>query len=126
MARQTKNPAARRGSSRLHSGQDWQKHSSAMGQLYGGRSRGFIRDRLPDPNTYYRERIEGLSRGNSEGWAEGRCPLHDDRHASLSVNVITGGFRCHACGLAGDLLRFHMLRTGLDFKEAARDLGAWK
>ena len=49
-----------------------------------------------------------------------------DKHPSLSINFDTGGFFCHACGArGGDLLAFHMRRHGLDFKAAARELGAW-
>lgn len=80
------------------------------------------RERLPDPASYYGERIAKLARPNAKGWAQGQCPLHEDRHASFSVNLKTGGWRCFAgCG-AGDLLRFHMTLTGLPFKEAVRDL----
>jgi len=80
------------------------------------------RDRLPDPVTYYSARITKLTRSNAKGWAQGSCPLHEDRHASLSVNLTEGRWRCFAgCG-AGDLLGFHMQLTGLPFKEAVRDL----
>ena len=58
----------------------------------------------------------------------GRCPFHDDRHPSLSVNLDTGAFRCRvpACGAHGrDVLAFHMARYGLPFAAAAKALGAW-
>ena len=59
-------------------------------------------------------------------WRTVRCPFHDDKHASLSINADTGGFLCHACGArGGDVLSFHMQRHGLDFKTAAQELGAW-
>lgn len=81
------------------------------------------RDRLPDPDTYYREHVERLSRANATGWAQGACPFHDDRNASLSVHVGgIGGWRCFAgCG-GGDLVGFHMKRHGLDFRSAVRAL----
>ena len=54
----------------------------------------------------------------------GRCPFHDDRNASLSVNLRDerGGWRCFAgCG-GGDLVGFHMRQTGKAFCDAVADL----
>lgn len=82
------------------------------------------RERMPEPETYYRARIEKLGPRHGNGWAQGRCPFHDDSTASLSVHVDhpRGGWRCFAgCG-SGDLLSFHMRFTGLGFAEAVRDL----
>lgn len=80
------------------------------------------RERLPDPTTYYRSRLAKIGIPNPGGWAACCCPLHEDRHASASVNLQTGGFRCHGCGARGDLVAFHMQWTGLDFTAAVRDL----
>jgi DNA primase len=86
--------------------------------------RGFRREYLPTPRTYY-ERALSITAGRS-GWRTVRCPFHNDKHASLSVHLDHGGFRCHACGAkGGDVLAFHMLRHGLGFKAAAKELGAW-
>lgn len=81
------------------------------------------RQRLPDPAAYYAQHVARLGKANATGWAQGACPFHDDRNASLSVHVAEGGgWRCFAgCG-GGDLLGFHMRRTGLGFVEAVRDL----
>lgn len=82
------------------------------------------RNRLPHPATYYPAHVEKLGKPNAAGWAQGRCPFHADKEASLSVCITgtRGGWRCFAgCG-TGDLLAFHMLRTGLPFAEAVRDL----
>ena len=82
------------------------------------------RNRLLDPASYYAQHVEKLSRPNATGWAQGRCPFHDDRNASLSVHVSDprGGWRCFAnCG-GGDLVGFHMKTRGLPFREAAREL----
>ena len=102
---------------------------AALGQLYGTSTPARIpdnwRDRLPDPMAYYGQHVAKLGRVNATGWAQGTCPFHDDSNASLSVHVAgagAGGWRCFAgCG-GGDLLGFHMRRTGLDFKAAVRDL----
>ena len=82
------------------------------------------RERLPDPEAYYRRRIDKLGQRQGNGWAQGRCPFHEDGTASLSVHLDSprGGFRCFAgCG-HGDLLAFHMRLTGLGFADAVRDL----
>lgn len=82
------------------------------------------RDRLPDPAHYYGQRVEKLGRPNGQGWAQGRCPFHEDHDASLSVNLgsARGGWRCFAgCG-AGDLVSFHERLSGKPFKEAVAEL----
>jgi DNA primase len=65
-----------------------------------------------------------LGSRNGAGWAQGRCPFHEDSDASLSVNLADarGGWKCFAgCG-AGDLIAFHMRLRGIPFAEAVRDL----
>lgn len=80
------------------------------------------RERLPCPADYYSARVAKLGKANAEGWAQGRCPLHDDRHESLSVSLVRGGWRCFAgCG-KGDLVSFHERLTGKAFKDAMCDL----
>ncbi len=80
------------------------------------------RARMPDPARYYAAALGKLARADAKGWAACRCPFHQDAHASASANILTGGFRCHGCEARGDLLAFHMRRTGLAFKDAVRDL----
>jgi len=79
--------------------------------------------RLPAPADYYAKHVPGLRR--TEGWAQGHCPFHDDQRASFSVRLSvdgTGVWKCFAgCGV-GDLVAFHMRRTGLGFVEAVQDL----
>ena len=82
------------------------------------------RDRLPDPAGYYADKVAKLGKRNGEGWAQGRCPFHDDRDASLSVNLAgsRGCWKCFAgCG-AGDMVAFHMRLRSLPFAEAVREL----
>lgn len=80
------------------------------------------REHLPAAENYYRECVAKLGRANGTGWAQGRCPFHDDKEASLSVNFQHGGWCCFAgCG-RGDMVGFHQRRTGLDFAAAVRDL----
>jgi DNA primase len=82
------------------------------------------RDRLPDPASYYAQHVAKLGKPNATGWAQGPCPFHEDRNASLSVHITSmkGPWRCFASCGGGDLVGFHMRRTGLDFKGAVRDL----
>ena len=92
----------------------------------GGRKRGFDRNRLPAIADYYRP-VLGELRFNASGWAQVHCVFHEDEHASLSIHRERGAFRCFACGArGGDVLAFEMLRSGADFKSAARALGAWR
>ena len=80
------------------------------------------RDRLPDPERYYREHVSKLGKANPSGWAQGRCPFHDDRSESFSADLRRGGWKCFAgCG-SGDLVAFEMRRTGRPFMDAARAL----
>ena len=82
------------------------------------------RDRVPDAADYYPQHLGKLTRCNEDGWAQGKCPFHDDRSASLSVQAAGrhGGWRCFAgCG-KGDIVAFHMRLRGLGFKEAVCEL----
>lgn len=81
------------------------------------------RTKLPAPLQYFEN--EGLKLSNFGEWRSAICPFHDDHHPSLRIKINTGGFLCMACGArGGDVLAFHMLRYGLRFIEAARELGA--
>jgi hypothetical protein len=101
--------------------------------LYGrrdspGRLPANWRDRLPAPDVYYRRHVDGLGTPNAAGWASARCPFHDEANPSFSAQLIDvrGGWRCFAnCG-AGDLVGFHMRRTGLSFTDAVRELLGWR
>ena len=101
-------------------------HSKETFRRQGTRKRGLDRTRLPAVADYYRP-VFGELRFNASGWAQVRCVFHEDGHASLSIHCERGAFRCFACNArGGDVLAFEMLRTGLDFKNAARAVGAWR
>lgn len=59
-----------------------------------------------------------LSRVSEVGWRPLRCPYHDDKQASASVNLNLGGFRCHACGMRGDALKLIQEKEGVGYKDA--------
>ncbi len=60
----------------------------------------------------------------ASSWNMVKCPFHDDKHASLSINGTHGGYICHACGAKGNLIGFYMQMTNSDFKTAITALGA--
>jgi len=101
-------------------------YAEAHAALYGN-PRGYIpanfRERIAErAQSYYHAHVKKLGHPNSDGWAPAQCLFHDDAHASASVNLNTGAFRCHGCGEHGDLVAVHMKLTGLEFKPAVRDL----
>jgi hypothetical protein len=82
------------------------------------------RGQLPDSRTYYVRHVGKLIRANADGWAQGKCPFHDDHNASLSVKIVGphSGWRCFAgCG-KGDMVAFHMRLRGCAFKQAISEL----
>ena len=83
----------------------------------------FIRDRLPDPATYFEG--EGVLLKGPGQWKTGPCHLHGGSD-SLRVKVATGAWRCMACGAkGGDVLAYAMQRHFEGFIDAARALGAY-
>jgi hypothetical protein len=89
------------------------------------RRSGFDPDLLPSAEDYLTT-LFGYVRFNPKGWGLVRCCFHSDRRPSLSISR-DGGFKCHSCGAKGrGVIDFEMLRSGTDFKTAARDLGAWR
>lgn len=52
------------------------------------------------------------------GWVRMRCPFHQDRTASASVNHDIGRFKCFSCDTTGDGLDLIQQRLGLSFTEA--------
>ena len=91
----------------------------------GSGARGFDRERLPDPASYYE--AQGLNFRERRGkWRTTGCAFHDGSD-SMRVNMETGAFVCMAgCGArGGDVLAYHMASHSLDFVEGAKALGAW-
>lgn len=84
----------------------------------------FIRDRLPDPVSYFES--QGQSPKGPGKWKTMGCTFHGGSD-SMRINSTTGTWVCMAgCGArGGDVLSYHMAAHGLDFMSAAKDLGAW-
>ena len=52
------------------------------------------------------------------GWKPIKCPFHNDRMASASVNTQLNGFRCHGCEVSGDPIKIIRQQEGMGFVEA--------
>jgi hypothetical protein len=77
----------------------------------------------------YYNRLGVTIKPGRTGWASCRCflPGHPDRHASASVNLASGAWRCHACkrtGSAYDAARAHGWNEA-DARQLAREHGLW-
>ena len=59
----------------------------------------------------------------SGGRYSGRCPFHDERTPSFSVNAVDKLYYCFGCGAKGDLITFVRETEGLDFTERDRVAG---
>jgi DNA primase len=59
----------------------------------------------------------------SGGRYSGRCPFHDERTPSFSVNAVDKLYYCFGCGAKGDLITFVRETEGLDFAGSIEWLG---
>jgi len=53
----------------------------------------------------------------------GRCPFHEERTPSFTVNAVDKLYYCFGCGAKGDLITFVRETEGLDFVESIEWLG---
>ena len=84
----------------------------------------FDRALLPPAHSFYERELGRLTRP-SRGWARANCPFHQSKsHTSLSINLDSGGFFCHGCGVkGGDVVAFVRLRNRCSFNMACETLG---
>ena len=88
--------------------------------------RHFRRERLPAVADVLASLALAPSKANQAGYAQVRCPIHDEHRASLSIHLTRGNWHCFACGASGgDVLELYRCARGLTFAQAARELGAW-
>ncbi len=88
----------------------------------------FRRELLPPARLFYEQQFGQLRRPDRRGWAQCRCPFHESKtkSRSLQLNLATGGFFCFSCGAkGGDLIAFVMQRDQVGFKTACRMLNCW-
>lgn len=83
--------------------------------------RGKPHNYLPSPFYYYQKMFPSII--SESEWVSVRCCFHNDRNPSLSINLKSGGFFCHACGAkGGDVIAFHRQRYSLGYKKAVFQL----
>ena len=63
--------------------------------------------------TYLRKAVLNFS---------GRCPFHEERTPSFSVNPVEKLYYCFGCGAGGNLIGFVMAKENMDFPEAVEYL----
>ena len=59
-----------------------------------------------------------MSRVRPSGNSKLKCPFHEDKVASASVNLETGKFRCFACPARGDSIDLIVFKEGGDIRDA--------
>lgn len=62
---------------------------------------------------YFEVKLPGVRLPDS-GNSTVKCPFHDDAHASLSLNIDKGIWKCQACGKQGGILEWEKLSTGAE------------
>lgn len=83
--------------------------------------RDFYRKYIPTPIAYYKKQFKSITEGRE--WVSVNCVFHQDSNPSLSINLKSGGFICHGCGVkGGDIIEFHRQRYHLDFKDTVEQL----
>ena len=83
----------------------------------------FDRSNLPDAASYFED--QGLRLVGRGKWRTAACAFHGGSD-SLRINTATGSWVCMACGESGgDVLAYHMQAHGIEFVEAAKQLGCW-
>jgi hypothetical protein len=91
-------------------------------------ARGEILRRITSSSVYESRGVVFTGAEDTHGNRPARCPMHDDSHPSLSVNVRTGDFCCHADGCpasgGGSLFDWVMLVDGVSFRESFETLAA--
>lgn len=84
---------------------------------------GFDRERLPDPVSYFEG--QGLKLPGGKAWVSTECKFHGGRQ-TMRIHRPSGSWKCMSCEEGGgDVLAYHMKVHGLEFVQAAKDLGAW-
>jgi putative DNA primase/helicase len=73
--------------------------------------------------AYFEARLSGQALTRSGSNLAARCPFHEDRHASLSLNFEKAAWNCHAgCG-SGGVAEFEKKFSGCDDETARANIG---
>jgi DNA primase len=54
------------------------------------------------------------------GWRKIKCPFHEDGHASAGINFDENRFKCHGCGVGGDVYDLIIQKQGGTYREAIK------
>ena len=85
----------------------------------------FERHLLPDAVGYFEAQGLKLTGPRSAKWKTTACQFHGGSD-SMRVNTQSGGWCCMSCSESGgDVLAYSMKLHGLEFVDAAKQLGAW-
>jgi len=85
----------------------------------------FDRNLLPDAVSYFEAQGLRLTGPGNAKWKTTACQFHGGSD-SMRINTQSGGWCCMSCGESGgDTLAYSMKLHGLEFVEAAKQLGAW-
>ena len=77
------------------------------------------------PVAFYRYELPHMPTPKRGGWVDGGlCPFHSDKKiGSFKVNLASGAFKCHSCGIGGgDVIDFLRERDGYGFSDAIATL----
>jgi len=77
-----------------------------------------------DLKRFYEKETSQEIIANSKDEAMILCVFHEDKDASLSINIKTGMFHCFGCGESGSIFDFFMKHHAVDFKTALKELAA--
>ena len=82
-----------------------------------------LKNLTPEQNRkYFEARLQGQNFARSGENYMARCPLHDDRKASLSLNFGKASFYCHACRVGGGLVEFEKRLSKCDNQTALANI----
>lgn len=76
-------------------------------------------DRRQWAENFYSDYFTDLNPGTN-GECAVKCPWHDDNRESMSVNLNTGLFYCHACDIGGDEYEYYRRAEGYQKSEFRR------
>lgn len=74
--------------------------------------------------TFYEQFLVVEKRSGSQLYA--RCPLHDDKTASLTINADTEEWYCHACSIGGTQVQFIQAYYGVGKDIATKAYAGWE
>ena len=85
----------------------------------------FERNLLPDAASYFEAQGLKLAGPRNAKWKTTVCQFHGGSD-SMRINTQSGGWCCMSCGESGgDVLAYSMKLHGMEFVDAAKQLGAW-